>query len=80
MSGDYSTCWSLETLSCDFYGITDEKVIREILIAMLNAEKKDSHFRVSSFTFWRDKYQDFHIWERLWGKPILKFVDHTDGK
>ena len=80
VSGDYSTCWSLETLSCDFYGITDEKVIREILIAMLNTEKKDSQFRVSSFTFWREKYRDFYMIERLWKRPILKFVDHTDEK
>ena len=73
---DYFKCGSFETLNCDIYGVTDEKVIREILIAVLNTEQKDSQFRVSTFTFWRGKYHENYFWE----SPILKLVDHTDGK
>lgn len=68
---DYIFCMSHETLSCDVYGITDEKVIKEIILAVLN-----SGLRVSSFTFWRSKHQEKSFFER----PLLNFTDHTGDK
>lgn len=53
------------------YGITDEKVIKEILISILN-----SGLRVSSITFWRSKHHEKSFFE----KPILDFTDHTGDK
>src|ERR1035438_6687848 len=43
----YNTCLSGRALSCDIYGISDEKMIREILLSMLN-----SQLRVGQITFW----------------------------
>lgn len=68
---DYILCMSLDSLSCDVYGISDEKVIKEIFLAVLN-----SGLRVSSFTFWRSKYHETSLFE----KPLLKFIDHSGGK
>jgi len=69
--GDYLICSSHETLSCKVYGISDEKVIKEILLSMLN-----SGLKVSSFTFYRSRYHEGSIWER----PILSFTDRTGDK
>jgi hypothetical protein len=65
------TCFSGDSLSCNVYGISDEKVIKEILLAMLN-----SGLNVSSFTFWKSKYHETSLFER----PLLKYVDRTGGK
>lgn len=67
----YLLCTSWDSLSCGVYGITDEKVIKEIFLAMLNSGLKVSHFN-----FWRNKYHDKSFYE----KPILEFIDHTGGK
>ena len=64
-------CGSFETLACTVYGITDEKVIKELFISMLN-----SGLRFSSITFYRSRYHKVSIFER----PILDFTDHTGGK
>lgn len=68
---DYILCMSLDSFSCDVYGITDEKAIKEVFLAVLN-----SRLNVSSFTFWRSKYHETSLLE----KPLLKFIDHTRGK
>jgi hypothetical protein len=67
----YLLCTSWNSLSCGVYGITDEKIIKEIFLAMLNSGLKVSHF-----SFWRSKYHDKSFLE----KPILEFIDHTGGK
>ena len=68
---DYVICDSEETLSCQVYGITDEKVIRELFMSMLN-----SGLNVSHFTFYRSRYHEGSIFE----KPLLEFIDRTGGK
>lgn len=67
---DYILCYSADALSCDVYGIADEKVIKEILIAVLNSKLK-----VLSFTFWRSSYKKKTFFE----KPLLEFIDRTGG-
>jgi hypothetical protein len=67
----YLLCTSWDSLSCGVYGITDEKVVKEIFLGMLN-----SGLRVSHFNFWRSKYHEKSFFE----KPILEFIDHTGGK
>lgn len=64
-------CASHDSLSCDVYGIADEKVIKEIFLAMLH-----SGLNVSSFTFWRSKYHETSLFE----KPLLQFIDRTGSK
>ncbi|MCF8183541.1 MAG: hypothetical protein K9J43_01040 [Polynucleobacter sp.] len=68
---EYFFCTSWESISCDLYGITDEKIIKEILLAMLNSGLKASHFR-----FWLRSHRD----KSFFDKPILEFIDHTGGK
>jgi hypothetical protein len=68
---DYIKCSSHDSLACEVYGIANEKVIREIFLAVLSSE-----LNVSSFTFWRSRYHETSLFE----KPLLKFVDHTGGK
>jgi hypothetical protein len=65
------TCVSHDSLSCDVYGIADEKVIKEIFSAVLH-----SGLNVSSFTFWRSKYHKTSLFE----KPLLQFIDRTGRK
>lgn len=68
---NYILCLSDVALRCDVYGITDEKVIKEILLAVLN-----SGLKTSSFTFWRSNHQ----YKSLFEKPLLEFIDRTGGK
>jgi hypothetical protein len=68
---DYLICSSYDTLKCSVYGITDERVIKTIFLAMLN-----SGLTFSSITFWRSPYHKGKILE----KPILRFTDHTERK
>lgn len=68
---EYFFCVSWETISCDVYGITDEKLIREIFLAMLN-----SGLKVGSFTFWRSTFHDKSFFE----KPLLHYNNRTRGK
>jgi hypothetical protein len=68
---EYFFCVSWETISCDVYGITDEKLIKEIFRAMLN-----SGLKVRSFTFWHSTYQEKSFFE----KPLLRYNDRTEGK
>lgn len=67
----YLLCTSWDALSCNVYGITDERIIKEIFLAMLN-----SGLRISHLNFWRSKRDDKYFFE----KPILEFADHTGGK
>jgi len=71
LGGDFFICLSWKSLSCGVYGITDEKVIKELLIAVIN-----SNLKVSSFTFWRSKYHETGVFE----KPLVEYVDRTRGK
>jgi hypothetical protein len=64
----YVYCDSEETLSCSVYGITDEKVINELFMSMLN-----SGLNVSSWTFYRSKYHESTFFE----KPLLKYENNT---
>ena len=57
-----------DAIHYDVYGLTDEKIIKEIFISMLN-----SGLRISSITFWRSRYQEKSFFER----PILHFTNHT---
>ena len=68
---DHIICMSHETLSCDVYGISDEKVIREIFLAMLNSD-----LNVSSFKFWKSKYHETSLFER----PLLEYSNRTAAK
>ncbi len=68
VNGRYVFCESFATLACRVYGITDEKIIKELFLSMLN-----SGLKVSSFTFYRSRYHEGSIWER----PILSFTDRT---
>lgn len=68
---EFFICFSAESLSCNVYGISDEKIIKEIFLAVLN-----SGLKVSSFTFWKSRYHETSLFE----KPILEFVDRTGGK
>lgn len=70
ISDNYILCLSDDALRCEIYGVTDEKVIKKILLAVLN-----SRLRVSSFIFWHSKHQDKSLFE----KPLLEFVDRTGG-
>lgn len=65
----FYTAW--DSISCDLYGITNEQIIREIFLAILN-----SGLKVSAFRVWRSTHQDKSFFE----KPILEFIDHTGGK
>lgn len=67
----YFICLSHDALSCDAYGITDEKVIKEILIAVIN-----SGLKVSAFKFWRSKYHETTFFE----KPLLEFINRIGEK
>ncbi|BBI99064.1 hypothetical protein FGKAn22_07570 [Ferrigenium kumadai] len=67
----YFVCLSHDALACDAYGITDEKVIKEILTAVIN-----SGLKVSTFKFWRSKYHETTFFE----KPLLEFIDRTGEK
>lgn len=71
ISGQYIICGSDETLSCSVFGITDEKVIKEIFMSMLN-----SGLKVSSFNFHRSKYHEGSFFE----EPLLEFIDRTGDK
>jgi hypothetical protein len=71
IGGDYIFCNSDETLSCNVYGISDEKVIKELFMSMLN-----SGLKVSNFNFYRSKHHEGSIFE----SPLLKFNDNTRGK
>lgn len=68
---DYFLYTSWNTISCDLYGITDEKIIKEIFLAMLSRGLRVSHFCV-----WRNTNHDKSFFE----KPILEFTDHTGDK
>jgi len=68
---EYFFCVSWETVSCDVYGITDEKLIKEIFWAMLT-----SGLTVGSFTFWHSTYREKSFFE----KPLLRYSDRTGGK
>lgn len=68
---EYIFCLSDDSLSCDVHGITDKKIIKEILLAVLN-----SGLPISSFTFWRSKYHEQSFFE----KPLVEFIDRTGGK
>jgi hypothetical protein len=68
---DHIICWSGETLSCDVYGISDERVIKEIFLAMLNSDLK-----VSSFNFWKNRYHETSLFER----PLLAYTNRSDYK
>jgi hypothetical protein len=68
---DYLICASHDSLSCNVYGIADDKVIKEILIAVIH-----SGLNVSSFTFWRSKYHQTSLRE----KPLLQYIDRTWSK
>lgn len=59
------TAWN--SISYDMYGITDEKIIKEIFLAILNSDLKISHFRV-----W-DKSKSN---KSFFDKPILEFTNH----
>jgi hypothetical protein len=67
----YFICSSDDALACDAYGITDEKVIKEILLAVIN-----SRLKVSAFVFWRSKYHETSFFE----KPLLEYKDRTGDK
>ncbi len=60
-----------DTIHFDVYGITDEKIIKEILLSMLN-----SGLRISKIDFWQSKYDEKSFFE----KPILELIDHSGGK
>lgn len=68
---EYFFCVSWETISCDVYGITDEKLIKEIFLAMLK-----NGLKVGSFTFWHSTYREKSFFE----KPLLHYNDRTGGK
>lgn len=68
---EYFFCVSWETISCDVYGITDEKLIKEIFLAMLN-----SGLKVGSFRFWNSTYREKSFFE----KPLLSYINRTGGK
>lgn len=68
---DNFICLSHDALACDAYGIADEKVIKEILLAVLN-----SGLKIESFKFWRTKYHEISFFE----KPLLEFIDRTGRK
>jgi hypothetical protein len=71
LSGNFFICSSYKTLSCDTYGISDEKTIKEILVAVVN-----SGLKISRFSFWRSKYHETGAFE----KPLIEYVDRTVGK
>lgn len=72
VGGRYLFCGNAdEELACDVYGITDEKVIKELFMSVLN-----SGLKVSSFVFHRSKYHEGSIFE----KPLLEFIDRTGVK
>jgi hypothetical protein len=64
----YIYCNSEETLTCTIYGITDEKVINELFMSMLN-----SGLNVSSWAFYRSKYHETTFFE----KPLLEYENNT---
>lgn len=68
---DYVLCYSADALRCDVYGITNKKVIKEILFAILN-----SGLKIESFTFWRSTFKKKSFFE----KPLLEFIDRTERK
>lgn len=66
----FAISWS-ESIDFDLYDITDERVIKEILLSMLN-----SGLRISRITFWRSKFHEQSFFE----KPLVEFIDRTGGK
>jgi hypothetical protein len=67
----YWTCFSHNALSCEIYGVTDKKMIMEILLSMIN-----SKLRIRQVTFWRPLDDQNHFFET----PLLEFTDHTWDK
>lgn len=68
---EYFFCVSWETISCEVFGITDEKLIKEIFWAMLN-----SGLKVRSFVFWHSTRHEKSLFE----KPLLNYINRTGGK
>ena len=68
---EYFFCTAWTAISCEVYGITDERIVREIFLSVLNSE-----LRVRAITFWASKYHKGSIFE----KPLLEFIDHTGDK
>jgi len=64
----YLTCSSHNALTCYIYGLTDKKMIGEILISMMN-----SGLRFGKVEFWR--YQNGE--NGFFDKPIVMFVDRS---
>lgn len=68
---EYFFCVSWKSISCDVFGIANEKLIKEIVLAMLNSELK-----IHSFHFWRSKYREKSVFE----KPLLSYINRIGGK
>ncbi len=68
---EYFFCVSWEAVSCGVYGITDERLIKEIFLAVLN-----SGLKIHSFSFWSSKYQEKSFFE----KPLLNYTNRMGDK
>ncbi|HCA27160.1 MAG TPA: hypothetical protein DEP05_05895 [Betaproteobacteria bacterium] len=71
LNRNYIRCLSYDTLTCDVYGVSDPRVIREIFLAILN-----SGLKISYLAFWRTKHSHTGFFER----PLLRFIDRAGGK
>lgn len=69
--GNYFICSSHQSLTCEVYGITNEKVIKQLFLAFLVSE-----LQISSLKFWRSNYHETSIFE----KPLLEYIDRTWSK
>jgi hypothetical protein len=67
----YNTCVLKDSLSCDIYGISDKKMIMEILNSVVS-----KGIRIGKMTFWLHRHHETGFFE----KPLVVFTDHTLDK
>jgi hypothetical protein len=61
---NYILCVQSNSLACDVYGISDEAVIKEIILSF-----QKSGLRIKRLTFWRSAHGDKSFFE----KPLSQF-------
>ena len=67
---EYFLCVSWETISCEIYGVSSEKLINEIFLLMLT-----SRLNIRSLVFWGSTSRKKTFFE----KPLLNYINRARG-
>lgn len=60
-----------EAIDFNLYGITDEKIIKEIIFSMLN-----SGLKIRKIAFYKSNHDEKYFFE----KPIVEYINHSGDK